>query len=679
MKKLKFFALLIAIAFTSAVGLTACSSSDETAADVNPTYDGTSVRTDFAFNITKASQATTRMSGENTQENGSFLGMEHMYLFPFRGVPADNMASHINNGVAAIQKKNFALGELTTSEISTSSSRKIYSLSLPIGTDNFLFYGKAIRGSKTGFDAGRLSSSFFDSDNNKIYSSTLVTGADDIGNTNDINFNLVGIASSLGDDATNLAGYLTQIAQTEGWADAMDIVSNPALHSEITNPGAYSSLADLYSKFTYISSDRCGSAEAITRMVLDLFRSARAINQESSVSEVKTIAAAICTNIDKYYNSTVRVTVGASDPDPEKWAASVTGVSATFPDNLDLPMGAAQLTYDSSTKTFSYKTGVSQGASLFTSGIDYRNICYPAELVYFDNSPLRATDKYKKESDFPDTPSAWDFLGDAETTAATGFNADWSGTEVASSTRAVAMKNNVNYGVALLESTVKLGADNLTDNKATILGGSATNQDDIPGTEMQVTGIIIGGQPGSVGWKMVNKTTTFDHVIYDKSVQYEATLPSSTSTASATKNFTVVLDNLTSASTQSDVNFALQIKNGSKDFYGKNGLIPAGHTFYLVGKLSLSDIATARTIPDVTLGSGNTVKRNLSTSGYRITEESNGRVFIQDYKTKANITISANSLQKAYSCVPDLRSTEVLFGLSVDLTWETGLTFSVNM
>ena len=88
MKKTNFLALLMAIALASTFSLSACSSSDEVTSDnaePNPTYDGTSVRTDFAFNITKASQ--TRMTAANTQNNNNFLGMTDMYLLPFDGVP----------------------------------------------------------------------------------------------------------------------------------------------------------------------------------------------------------------------------------------------------------------------------------------------------------------------------------------------------------------------------------------------------------------------------------------------------------------------------------------------------------------------------------------------------------------------------------------------------------------
>ena len=115
---------------------------------------------------------------------------------------------------------------------------------------------------------------------------------------------------------------------------------------------------------------------------------------------------------------------------------------------------------------------------------------------------------------------------------------------------------------------------------------------------------------------------------------------------------------------QSDVLIALQLVNDGADFYGINGMIPAGNTFYLVGSLNLA---------------GKSLTMATRQPTYRVTNENITRVFVQDYKTVANITITADALQKAYSAIPDLRSTEVLFGLSVDLKWETGITFSVDI
>jgi hypothetical protein len=43
--------------------------------------------------------------------------------------------------------------------------------------------------------------------------------------------------------------------------------------------------------------------------------------------------------------------------------------------------------------------------------------------------------------------------------------------------------------------------------------------------------------------------------------------------------------------------------------------------------------------------------------------------------TTADFVIGANSLQSALVDVPDLRSSQISLGLSVDLKWSTGLKF----
>ena len=53
------------------------------------------------------------------------------------------------------------------------------------------------------------------------------------------------------------------------------------------------------------------------------------------------------------------------------------------------------------------------------------------------------------------------------------------------------------------------------------------------------------------------------------------------------------------------------------------------------------------------------------------------RVFVQDYTTTANFTIK--DLKKAYVTIPDLRASQLQLGLSVDLTWQSGLTFDVDL
>ena len=100
--------------------------------------------------------------------------------------------------------------------------------------------------------------------------------------------------------------------------------------------------------------------------------------------------------------------------------------------------------------------------------------------------------------------------------------------------------------------------------------------------------------------------------------------------------------------TDENVRFALEMKNTSGiAFCGKDGIVPAGGTFYLFGEISTKD------------------------------QTETNYVFEQDHKTVANVTI--NSLKSAYNCIPDMRSPKLELGLSVDLTWEQGLVDNVTI
>lgn len=686
MKKIKFFALMSAIALTSAVGFTACSSSDEVTQDNNPTYDGTSVRTDFAFNVSKASKGTTRMTADIVQQTSSFdfRGMTDMYLLPFHGVPGT--ATTTNHA-------NYPLGVLNnTADITESKSSKVYSLSIPVGTDNFLFYAKATRASGTNFVNGRVSSSFYDinGDRTTVTTSPLTEQkkAEDIASINDIQFSLTPIQTSLGTDATELAQYLTDIANTPNWAGTVTLAATD---------GRYSSLADLYTKFTTNYNARSGSVESIKRIILDLYRSAKAINAESTVSEVQTIANAIVAKTNP--GTGVRIIVNDTDANPDNWTAASANVDETFPAGvLGLPMGAAQLMWDGA--KFIYNDSPYYAAN--TIGIDHTALSsysYPAELLYFDNSPLRATSTYMKASDYPYTTATWD-VASSGATSSTGFDSDkWTDSEVKSATRAVAMKNNINYGVSLLKSTVELTTTTLKDNMTNILH-SPTNIDqtitigqqytvgsDTKERQITLNGILVGGQPGTVNWQMLPASTAFDHVIYDKTLPADAThnwnlFVRDESDSNSSNHilpipfYTAVFDNYTTESTQKDVLVALEfVNNTGMDFYGVNGLIPAGNTFYLVGKLQLtSGTGTLEDYPD-----GYRIpyatKASTDDASIKIVQ----RVFLQDHEAVAAFKLNASSLKNAYSTIPDLRSTEVLFGLSVDLVWKNGLSFEVGL
>ena len=115
MKRINNYVLNGAIALLSTAGFVACSSSDDvTDAPVNPTYDGKSVKAQFAINIATPSNGKTRMSDVNTQNNNNFLGMSSIKLFPFSSEPKKDVN----------WTKNISLNNIDNSDISSTSSKK---------------------------------------------------------------------------------------------------------------------------------------------------------------------------------------------------------------------------------------------------------------------------------------------------------------------------------------------------------------------------------------------------------------------------------------------------------------------------------------------------------------------------------------------------------------------------
>lgn len=116
-------------------------------------------------------------------------------------------------------------------------------------------------------------------------------------------------------------------------------------------------------------------------------------------------------------------------------------------------------------------------------------------------------------------------------------------------------------------------------------------------------------------------------------------------------NYTLVLDNKdASGSSQSNVFVTVELENNSGvAFYGAEDIIPANSKFYLVGELKLG---------------GNTT-------------ETVDHVFVKDHTTVANFTIK--DLKKAYNHIPDMRTSKINVGLAVDLSWQEGITFNVDL
>ena len=357
---------------------------------------------------------------------------------------------------------------------------------------------------------------------------------------------------------------------------------------------------------------------------------------------------------------------------------------ATFPNNIDMPNGSAIITYNPATRKWSFLTSIpAYGMGGNPQKID--NYLFPAELMYFGNSPIRVTDDSHETAHYPNTVGTWDKDETWATGALAGATGWTNDGAVKSTSRSVAMQKDINYGTALFKSTVKYGAATLQDNNHAIqksknnaLSDEITGDNykdepnatiDINDDTFRVTGILIGGATQTVGWNYVMKegTSTFDYMIYDNDIP-NPTIPGTVGSPSE-PNYTLVWDNWNSTrpnNEQAPVYIAVELVNNAKDFWGNANRVRKGGTFYLVGKLDPKNMTfPSRSAKNYNLPPYNDAGATIEAS----------RVFIQDFMTTANFTIGETSLQSAYVTVPDLRSSEISLGLSVDIKWETGLVF----
>lgn len=576
MIKLDKFALMGAFVLTGALGFTACSSDDIADVEPNPTFDGESVKTQFAINIPYA-KGGTRMSDVTVQQNNNFRGMQDIYLVSTTGSTVTDFSyiTGLDNITA-----------LNNSGSGNTGNYKLYNdVNIPTGTKYFHFYGQATKGS----GASNME--------NGVIETNLTTAAD----RDAIEFKLRTINSdntttTFSDGMENMVDYLNAVATAFG---------TPTDPSELKN---------LYDEFIKM---KAASANSLLIAMQTLYD-----NLPSGAENVKTA-------IVGEDQSVFKVTDGKLAWNPANYAAN-------FPENVGLPEGVAMVEWNSGESKFVQAV---PGGNSYT--VDATKICYPAALYYYigTNAKTLAT-KYTDWNTNMGSATAWD-----------GY--DWTGwgDEVTATTRTVALEDNVQYAVGNLKTTVRCTAGSLPDN-ADELGSQQGKVNYVPvGDGFPVTAIIVGGQPDKVDYDFTGGTT-FDYNIYDK---FPANTVAKNETTASNANYTLVLDNSKDANTNKTVYFALELTNNSGiNFYGHDGLIANGMKFYLIGEL---DPKTAKFDGDTSAKPTN--------------------VFTKDYVTTANVSIS--SLADAYVTIPDLRAERLSLGLSVDLTWQKGLVFDVEI
>lgn len=622
MKKVKFFGLAGIILLASGAGFSSCSSDS-----ADPTggtgVAGQVVKTQFYLNIPYAgnekggnARVSTRMSDVNTQHNNNFLGLQDMQMYAFEGEAAGITSTSTSTKSITLGTSGNAPSKDDIST-STTSWRSIYrDIEIPLGTKSLILYAKASRtttgssNEKTDFQAGSLTNPYKTA-NDETQLSNLNFSLNKIHETD--NFATEGAVIL---NALNTVAQ-TKITPTEGteleWANVGT--------SNIGTANERDALEERYNNFI---SATAGSANSVRLLITDLKNVITGSGLENDQAMANQIVTNCKTALDKL-------------------------TSKTFPRDLNLPDGVAQVRWDGNSKEFHFvaATGVSVGTTVANTGnnINFTEITYPAELAYFVSSPVKTSENEITAAS--KLPSYQDWVSDTYT---------WEGydDEVKHRTRFVALKKPLQYGVACLQSKVSCKTAALADN-AQKFGFKTDNTINVNSTkDFKVTGILIGGQPLSVAWNFEPASTVntndFKYTIYDQHVDYG----NNVNTTGTSNNYTLVFDNK-DAHNNSKVYVTIELENKVENFYGAEGLIPKGSKFYLVGELNPNETNT-----------------NIANK-----PEGIDHVFVKDHTTIANFTIT--NLKNAYNHIPDMRTSKINVGLAVDLSWQEGITFNVDL
>ena len=430
---------------------------------------------------------------------------------------------------------------------------------LMTGTDRMLVYGKATKPSTT---------------TPAVYGelSALPTTRK---NTADIQFSLSSIHGSTTphEDAGALATYMTNIANTTGWSTTDD----PTLKS-------------YYLDFIRMGSEGAGLMSGAAANIKAFVAALKALLTGNDA-----LSTAIKNNIDA--NSSIE--------DNE------------YPRSIGLPDGAAAIRW----------TGEDFKVITTTTPLDNINginrYTYPAELMFFVDSPIRTSTAEVPKITYQNTTMLWSAFLEAYYTGPTTVRSD---------TKAVAVQNPIQYGVAKLDLT-------LTGMSAILKDAKNVTVDDDNMTNLPLTGVIIGGQH-TVGFNMKpqgEQTDVDGRFIYEKTI------------IDGNKTSTLVLQSYDNEK----VPILLEFQNDTGHaFTGKDGTVYPGTRFYLIGMIDPAD------------------KKEVG-------KDYTNRVFTQDYTT--TMSMSVTSLAKAYTCMPDLLAPRLEVGVQVVTKWIQSTTTNVGL
>lgn len=609
-KKAFWHAAIAAIAICS---FSACASSEEDELQSSGSERGV-VKTEFTISFPQQMYGT-RMALDVVQGQGTpvFRGIQNIELRPFSSAVSGISSSTtlpsaitLRGSGSVIEKfgPSSPLGTANTitnanALYKTSNSHLYKDIEIAIGTRAFMFYGEAISKEVA---SGQRSNSV----NGALKKEELGTTLEGI----TFSHNQIYTDEGTNAEATAIAQYLTNIANTKASETATETMLTYFPNFKDIHPGSWASVkAAVQQVYTSVYNNTDALSQAIRTTILTM------ATDNAGDGGASTGVLDFSTGDFKNYS---------------------------YPRNIYLPDGAAYVNWDSENSKFVVLTQDNMGLNVATLS----TYVDPASLYYFGLSNIK-TSNAAQNTKYNDDDS-WGTIK--------GYYTD--GGVVQSTTRSIAIEDEVQYAVGRLDVTVvtKNGATELTDNEGTKI------QIGTEGANFPITGILVSNQR-AVDYKFETKTSATAYTVYDSQ-----TVPATETDAEKTprlypastypevrKTHTLLLQTLDATSDDDEnanVNIAVEFENRSgKIIVGKdNQLIYPNTRFYLVG----------------------TLKPNKNSKQQYVGTETNiKKAFVQDYVTTANFTVE--SFKNAYNYLPDLRIPHLEIGLSVDLTWKPGI------
>ena len=606
MNKMKKYLMMFAALVATTVGFTACSSEDDLA---SAEQEGSGVvKTDFTISFPKQMSGTTRQTTEivQGQDKPVFRGITGIELMPFTaaksGINASStIPSSINLAAGTVGKQGASSATANTIDAQyalypNSNSHLYTDIEIAIGTRAFMFYGKAI-------DAAAATGSNLNATNGSLVKSVAPSGT----TLDAISFSLTDITTATVDaQATAIAAYLTNIAKANSGTETM---------------------LTYFPNFTNLKAGSYASMKAVVQAVYtSLYK-----NTDALSTAIKNVILAGYTP-----SGASAKTITVAEKSGTTTGELVFTSTYTYPRNIFLPDGAAQINWNEN----KFDVVITNNVGLNISAIN--DYTYPAALYYYGLSdiwavPVPMSGLYDDNKTWADIVKEYTDRNDESAT-------------VQSTTRSIAIRDEVQYAVGRLDVTVesKNGATTLKDNSNVDIA-LGTN-----GAYFPIKGVLVGNQK-AVKYNFETNPSAAAKTIYDSQMPTEATLYPGSPTV---KTHTLVLQTVDATSnddSNANVPIAIEFENaGNQIIVGKdNELIYPGTRFYLLGTLKpyLNDTQKYSTATDAAV-----IKK----------------AFVQDFITTANFTVE--SFKNAYHTLPDLRTPSLEIGLSVDLTWKTGIT-----